>query len=127
MERTQAELDRRWDIHTERQAVITRAGILATTVLNSGSWLALLTQVSDLQDKPIGLVLGLWGLGAFFGTLIWLFLYLNASRQMLHDFDRDNEVLRTNLHSSIWYCVAPFVLSLLCFVAGVIMLACNLM
>lgn len=84
--------DRRWDIHTERQLSIAKAGALAVTVLNSGSWLALLSQASDLKGVSIGYSLGAWGLGALLGTLIWIIMFFNSRAQMDHDFDKNNKV-----------------------------------
>lgn len=41
--------DGRWDMHTDRQITAAKGGALAVTILNSGSWLALLSQVSNLS------------------------------------------------------------------------------
>ena len=47
--------EQRWDIHTERQLPASKAGATAVTVLNSGSWLALLSQADKLSSDGIGL------------------------------------------------------------------------
>lgn len=80
-----AEVDfvRRWDIHTERQVSVTKAAVAAVTLLNSGSWIALLSQISSLTavDESKALVSSLlfcWGMGALLGTLTWFFIYLNV-------------------------------------------------
>lgn len=115
--RTQAEMEKRWDIHTERQISIAKAGVVAVTVLNSGSWLALLSQA----DKVITLakpgsdaseVFLFWGVGAFLGTFTWLFIYLAALTQSQHDFYRD--VKRHEILLVVWR-----ILGLLCVVSAV--------
>jgi uncharacterized membrane protein YkvI len=125
MNRSQEELDRRWDMHSERQNSIAKAGSLAVTVLNSGSWLALLTQVGSIQNEPIGWVLGFWGLGALLGTLIWVVIYCNASQLMQHDFDRTSVELSAKLDRSVVYGLILVFASLTCFAIGVLMLALN--
>jgi hypothetical protein len=57
--------DARWDMHTDRQIAAAKGGALAVTILNSGSWLALLSQVSNLEGYNIGGPVLAWGLGAF--------------------------------------------------------------
>lgn len=113
----------KWYYHSERQLSAAKAGVLAVTVLNSGSWLALLTQVGSLQDQSIGSVLGAWGLGALLGTSIWLFVYCNTIHMMDHDFDRTNETISKRMNRGIRTGLAVASLSLLCFALGVVMLA----
>lgn len=91
--RTRTELDQRWDIHTERQLAASKGGVAAVTLLNSGSWLALLTQADKLASLnndtgAVATVVMCWGLGAFFGTLTWLFVYLSTVFQLQSDFYR---------------------------------------
>ena len=103
--RTQAEIDKRWDIHTERQISIAKAGVVAVTVLNSGSWLALLSQADKVISlaKPgsdVSAVFLFWGVGAFLGTVSWLFIYLAALTQSQNDFHRD--VKRHEILLEVW-------------------------
>ncbi|HBR41760.1 hypothetical protein [Sulfitobacter sp. UBA4523] len=123
MERSHTELQTRWDIHTERQISVAKAGSVAVTVLNSGSWLALLSQMGSLKDVAIGPVLGLWGLGALLGTLIWFFIYVNAVNQMRHDFDQEDQALIRKLHNGVRWGIVVASGSLFSFGLGVIMLA----
>jgi hypothetical protein len=93
--RDHRELISRWDIHTDRQLAAAKGGITAVTVLNSGSWIALLSQADKIATirPPIeaGNVFLAWGLGAFLGTLPWLFLYLNTLSLASNDFDEEGE------------------------------------
>lgn len=121
--RTEREHETRWDMHSNRQIEASKSGALAVTVLNSGSWLALLSQVGALQGMKIGYVLGFWGLGALLGTLIWLFIYLSALYVMEHDFHPANEQVVAKVNWIIVFGVATAVLSIICFGIGVLMLA----
>lgn len=123
MDRSHTELQTRWDIHTERQISVAKAGSLASTVLNSGSWLALLSHVGSLKDVAIGPVLGLWGLAALLGTLIWLFIYVNAVNQMRHDFDQKDQAFIRKLDNGVRRGIVVASASLFSFGLGVIMLA----
>ncbi|WP_390915185.1 hypothetical protein [Pseudosulfitobacter sp. SM2401] len=123
MKRNQEELDRRWDVHTERQIAISKSGVLAVTVLNSGSWLALLSQTGKLQDFAIGWVLGSWGAGALLATLIWIVMFLNSHAQMQHDFDRENKSHVRKLDKNLVCGVVLAAASLFSFGVGVVMLA----
>lgn len=125
--RSQEQLDGRWDMHTERQIAASKAGITAITVLNSGSWLALLSQADKLASfenaETVSRVIAFWGFGAFFGTLPWLFVYLNTIFLALHDYDRES---RLNNWGLIWTRgagLASVFASLFCFAAGVIALS----
>jgi hypothetical protein len=74
---------KRWDIHTERQVAVTKAAVAAVTILNSGSWLALLSQIGNVtaldgSEGVVGRLFLCWGTGAFLGTLTWFFVYLNV-------------------------------------------------
>lgn len=121
--RTQAELDERWDKHTERQIAVSKGGIAAVTILNSGSWLALLTQADKLASlknaSAIADVVLYWGLGAFFGTMTWLFVYLNTLALAAHDYDRDSRLHEVSLSATRYAGMAAVLLSLALFVAGV--------
>lgn len=82
-EMTREELIRRWDIHTDRQVAVSKAVVAAVTVLNSGSWIALLSQIDSLVgvnggEAVVPKLLLCWGFGAFLGTLTWFFVYLNV-------------------------------------------------
>lgn len=116
-------LDTRWDIHTNRQIAAAKSGSIAVTALNSGSWLALLTQAGSLSGAGIGLPIALWGLGAFFGTLLWLFIYYSTLLQWKHDIDRENQKLTAQLDRNIKLGVGVAISSLSCFCAGVVALA----
>lgn len=121
--RTQAELDERWDKHTERQIAVSKGGIAAVTILNSGSWLALLTQADklvSLKNAPaIADVVLYWGLGAFFGTLTWLFVYFNTLALAAHDYAPDSRLHEVSLSATRYAGMAAVLLSLALFVAGV--------
>jgi hypothetical protein len=52
MQRDQAHMENQWDLHTERQLSAAKGGIKAATVLDSGSWLAMLTQADKLSAGP---------------------------------------------------------------------------
>lgn len=119
--RSQDELDHRWDIHTERQISAAKAGISAVTVLNSGSWLALLTQADKVATLGVnaGQVIWFWGLGACLGTLTWFFSYFSALQQAQHDFYRGRKRHQLALDLAIWGGVACAGSSLFCFLLGV--------
>jgi hypothetical protein len=110
--------DERWDIHTERQLSVSKAAVTAVTVLNTGSWLALLSQVGDLRGASIGGPVGLWAFGALLGTAIWLIIYRSTILQMNHDFDRTDKKLRKELDDNITIGVWVALSSLFCFAAG---------
>lgn len=122
-QRTQAELDERWDMHTDRHIAVSKAGIAAVTVLNSGSWLALLTQADKLASlrnaSAVADVVLYWGLGAFAGTLTWLFVYLNTLSLAGHDYNRNSK--KHSVCLIVTWCagMAAVLLSLGLFVAGV--------
>lgn len=123
MSEIQDKSDRRWDMHTERQIAIAKAGALAVTVLNSGSWLALLSQASALQEASVGYALGAWGAGALLGTLIWMCIFNNAIAQMNYDFDRTcKSSMRQMERGKLWGYIVS-IGSLVCFTVGVIALA----
>lgn len=82
-EMTREELIRRWDVHTERQVAVSKAVVAAVTVLNSGSWIALLSQIDSLVgvsggETVVPKLLMCWGFGALLGTFTWFFVYLNV-------------------------------------------------
>jgi hypothetical protein len=122
-ERTQTELDQRWDLHTERQLAAAKSGIAAVTLLNSGSWLALLTQADKLaslknESAAIATVIFCWGLGAFFGTLTWVFVYLSTLAQLQSDFYRRKR--RYDFALELWR-----FLGLLCVLGGLVFFVCG--
>lgn len=112
----------RWDMHTDRQIGAAKGGALAVTILNSASWLALLSQVSNLQGYNIGWPVLAWGTGALLGTLIWLFIYRGASLQGDHDFDRENEKIIGAMETNIILGFVIAAASIACFGMGVLML-----
>ncbi len=115
--------DARWDMHSERQIAASKGGAAAVTILNTGSWLALLSQASALTEASVGLPIALWGAGAFFGTSIWLFIYRGAGLQWLHDQDRDDAKISKKLDNNILFGYLAAVLALVSFAAGVAALA----
>lgn len=115
--------DARWDIHTERQIAASKGGAAAVTILNTGSWLALLSQASSLLEASVGLPIALWGAGAFFGTSIWLFIYRGAGLQWLHEQNPNDANLVRKLDNNILFGYLAAVLALLSFAAGVVALA----
>lgn len=125
--RSPAELDQRWDLHTSRQIEASKGGVLAVTVLNSGSWLALLSQAGKLSElpgrsSPFWPIVA-WGLGAFFGTLPWLMIYLNTMALGRHDFDRDNSRHEAAIDWTIRIGLLFVAVSLACFLWGLFALA----
>lgn len=119
----QSALDHRWDLHTERQIATAKAGITAVTVLNTGSWLAILTQADKLAalgavDVVSNIFLA-WGMGALTGTATWIFIYWNTLFLASHDFDRDSKRQMFGLNLTRWLGIALALLSLACFAFGV--------
>jgi len=94
------------------------------TILNSGSWLALLSQASKLPNDGAGLPILFWGLGALLGTSIWLSIYLSTLLQWRHDLDRTDTKLIQKLDRNVNIGIALAVSSLFAFTAGVVSLAC---
>lgn len=126
--RPHEELMRRWDMHTDRQLAAAKGGITAVTILNSGSWLALLSQADKLASLEPSMGVGqaflAWGLGALFGTLPWLFLYLNSNYLGLNDLDREKErQSEFGLTATRFLGLASILVSLSCFGWGVIALS----
>jgi hypothetical protein len=121
------ELMSRWDLHTDRQVNAAKGGITAVTILNSGSWIALLSQAEKIAtiQPPIeaGGVYLAWGLGAFFGTLPWLFLYLNTLFLSVNDFDPEREKGGVGLWLTRFFGICSVITSLACFAWGVLELA----
>lgn len=118
------DLIKRWDIHTDRMVSAAKTGIGAVTVLNSASWIALLSQAGELS-KAIGDVaalksaLSVWGFGAFAGTLCWLFVYWSASAQFRHDMDKENKVYRFEMRTAFWAGILTALSALALFAYGV--------
>ena len=116
--------DRRQDMHSDRRIASAKAAVGAVTLLNSGSWIALLSQVEGLMrlegGRPIlSQLLLYWGGGAFLGSLIWLFIYWNAAALEMHDFDRSSTFPRFQLSISTCLGLALWIASLICFGSGV--------
>ena len=118
--------DDRWDIHTDRQIAAAKGSALAVTILNSGSWLALLSQVSNLEGYDTGWPILAWGTGALLGTLIWLFIYRGTALQGDHDFDRENNKIGAAIDMNIRLGFGTAIASLTCFGMGVLMLTAAL-
>lgn len=117
------DIDDRWDMHTARQVEAAKSGALAITLLNSGSWLALLSQVGSLGDKAIGWPVLAWGTGALLGTSLWLFIYRGALLSWKHELDRRSEESSNSMDRNIAIGVTVAIFALICFAAGVAMLA----
>lgn len=60
-----------------------------------------------------------WGLGAFFGTLTWLFVYLNTLALAGHDYNPESRWHEFCLSATRYAGMAAVLLSLALFVAGV--------
>lgn len=111
--------DKRWDMHSERQISASKGAAIALTTLNSGSWLALLTQVGLLESGGAALPIIAWGTGAFLGTLLWFSIYVGSVLQWKHDLDRHDSRLLFLLNANIVVGLGIAFASLLCFGAGV--------
>ncbi len=109
--------------HVDRQVAATKAAVTAITLLNSGSWLALLSQADKLATMTphanVAVVFLAWGLGAFFGTLTWLFVYLNTLLQEFNDRDPNHRGFRNGITATIVSGLLSSFASLACFVSGV--------
>lgn len=127
MEYNDEGLVKRWDIHTDRMVAAAKTGIGAVTVLNSASWIALLSQATELSNAASDLAalktaFSMWGAGAFAGTLCWLFVYWSASAQFRHDMNKASWIYRTELRTSFWLGLLTAVAALLFFAFGVLAL-----
>lgn len=116
--------DARWDAHSERQLAAAKGAAISVTVLNSASWLALLSQVSNLVDYDPGRAILAWAFGALLGTATWLFIYRSTLLQWEHDKDRDNRTKANALNTNIRLGVGAALASLICFGVGAVTLAC---
>lgn len=117
----------RWDKHTERMVSAAKAGIGAVTILNSGSWIALLSQVDGLSKIEGGgaslrVAMLSWGIGALLSTLCWLFVYWSASAQYRHDMDRERLFHRAELRIAFWAGLLLVMSALVLFGRGVLAL-----
>lgn len=115
-------LNHQWNLHTSRQVEASKGAVAAVTLLNSGSWIGLLTQIDKLaelgQPEKAGIVLTAWGLGALFGTLPWLCIYLNTLYLWQHDLNRNSRYYQRLINGTIIVGVAFAVTSIVCFVVG---------
>lgn len=119
--------DERWDIHTERMQSVAKAGIGAVTLLNSGSWIALLSQaegLSKIDGARLALqqVLFCWGFGALLGTLCWVFFYWSAAAQYRHDMKRTSKFHVAELNFAFFVGLICVLVSLVLFARGVLSL-----
>ena len=112
------ELTERWDVHTTRQLDAAKGGAIAVTLLNSGSWLALLSQVGSLSNIGIGWPIALWGAGAFFGTCVWLFIYRGTALQWLNDLDPNDDRIATKIDRNGVMGYSAAVAAVTCFAGG---------
>lgn len=110
--------DARWDLHSDRQLAVSKGGAAAVTVLNTGSWLALLSQASSFEGAGLGGPIVIWALGAFLGTLIWLLIYRGTMLSYYHDVSRDDDKIVKKININIAFGVTIAVGSLLCFAIG---------
>lgn len=117
----------RWDQHTARHMEVAKAGTTAITLLNSGSWIALLSQVGKLGLAPaqeyVSTALLAWGLGALFATSIWLFIHLNSLFVQSHDIDSGKGWHEFGLNASMWAGRALAIAALCSFGVGVFALS----
>jgi len=120
-------IEDRWVLHSARQVEASKSGALAITLLNSGSWLALLSQIGSLQGYSIGWSVLTWGTGALLGTSLWLFIYRGALLSWKHEMDRQDQGTSDTLEKNILIGVTVAISALLCFAAGVVMLAISLL
>lgn len=101
-----ADANARWDQHTARHVEIAKAGTTAVTLLNSGSWIALLSQAGKLGSAPspehVATALLAWGMGALLATSVWLFIHLNSVFVQAHDFNRDHRGFQFGLDATMW-------------------------
>lgn len=114
-------------MYIERQIATSKAGVTAVTVLNTGSWLALLSQAAKLSELPkadmAAYALGAWGVGAIFGTITWLAIYFNIQALCKHDFDRDNRRFNALIDLTMYIGLAMVIGAMLCYVAGLVFLS----
>lgn len=129
-DRNLSDCEKRWDIHTERQLNAAKGGVAAVTLLSSGSWLALLTQadklVSASTKEQAGAVIFAWGMGAFLGTLCWLFIYLSTLFQYEHDVDQAKKFPAICLEVTRYIGLGCVIASLGCFAYGLYLIKATL-
>lgn len=101
---------------------IAKAGIAAIVLLNSGAWLALLSQASSLlalKPQPeISAPFLLWASGATIGTLTWVFFFWNAHAFIGAIGDPTQQTNKGHLNVSKWAGVTCALIALCCFLLG---------
>lgn len=106
---------------------ISKAAIAAIVLLNSGAWLALLSQAADLlalNPKPdIAAPFLLWATGAGLGTFTWLCLFVNVRASQDNITDPNKRSPRVILNASLWFGVILAIAALVCFIMGAYCLA----
>jgi hypothetical protein len=106
---------------------VSKAAIAAIVLLNSGAWLALLSQASSLlalNPKPdISGPFLLWATGAGLGTFTWLCLFVNVRASQDNITDPNKRSPRVILTASLWIGVIVAIAALVCFVMGAYCLA----
>ena len=106
MSNNQSDLNARWDHHTARHVEIAKAGTTAITLLNTGSWIALLSQAGKLGSAPspehVATAFLAWGFGALLATSVWLLIHFNSVFVQAHDFDRNNRWFEFGLDVTMW-------------------------
>lgn len=120
--RSRDDLDAQWNLHSSRQSEASKDAIAAITLLNSGSWLALLTQIDKLAKTGTpdhaAFVLIAWGAGAVFGTLPWFCIYLNTLLLWSHDIHRTRRRYQWGINATIILGCIFALSSLACFIWG---------
>ena len=114
----QERIDARWDMHTQRQVEASKGAAIAITALNSGSWIALLTQVGELPASDVRCTVVLWATGALLGTLLWVLIYLGTIFSCYHDRDRENIGWQWAITANILLGLAAAIGALVCFGLG---------
>ncbi|WP_417274021.1 hypothetical protein [Celeribacter halophilus] len=111
------------DTQSQRQISASKTSAIAVTVLNYGSWFALVLQTSKFTEVDASAPTLCWGFGALLGTFIWIFIYRVTLLQCKHNCDRTNEKLKRKLQRNITYGENCAILSILAFGFGVVALA----
>jgi hypothetical protein len=123
--------DDKSDINAKRQIDAATGGALAVTILNSGSWLALLSQAGGLASFSIGWPILMWGIGALLGTSLWFLIYRSAGlNAQQHEKQADTKrvgELDTKINANIHLGYGVAAASLVFFFAGLVTLVCGLM
>ena len=121
----------RFDHYNHKASDASRTAVAAVVLLNSGAWLAMMSQIASLaalEPRPsIGTPFLLWSGGASLGVLTWLFVYLSAYL-IAAEFHHPN-----SSRLAFWISAMPligtltFLGSIICFMSGAVTLAQSLL